>query len=196
MKFPQAIAAQLAGVQVRADLLVKFEFLSATRRVWNGHGDLAAGGEVWSGLGELCSIEGLGQATGISAPEVTFVLSGTEQDGVTGNFLKLAAGKPEEFYQRPVTVYLQFFNEIWQPLDNPWAMQKLLMTTLQLERDAGQDGAPVRGVRLSAETIFYRRSKPSYAYWSDRDQQLLYPGDRALERMALLIHHTVKWPDF
>ncbi|MGQ0445941.1 MAG: hypothetical protein ACT4O2_12655 [Beijerinckiaceae bacterium] len=111
--FSATIEAQLAGREVRGALLVRFDFASQSIWLWPGHGMLNAGGALWSGAGELGKIEGLESPLRGIAPVVTFTLS-----GVDPYLIAEAIGNPAEYRGQLVTVFLQFFDADWAPLDS------------------------------------------------------------------------------
>src|SRR5215207_9670826 len=116
--FPGAIAALLAGNPLRASPLVYFDFLDDPVGVWTGYGRLSAeDGKTYSGLGELGSISGLESAIGAQAPDVTFSLS-----GVDPSIIIPTLNASDQVKDRPVIVYMQFFDDAWQTVDPPYAI--------------------------------------------------------------------------
>jgi hypothetical protein len=185
--FDETKAAALAGSVVRASYLVYLDFATNARRLWLGHGLLSAGGYEWSGIGELASISGIESAIGGSAPQVTFGLS-----GVDPNLIGAALATSDEVKGRDAAIYLQFFDEAAQTLDNPYAVWLGVMDVMRVQAD----GPTTRRIELTAETLFTRRASPPWGYLSDRDQNRLFPGDRGLEEMAAMANKTVEWPVF
>lgn len=185
--FSAAIQAQLERKMVRVAQLVEFHFLDAVKRVWTGFGDTTIGGHVWQGTNELGSITGISQARDGSAEQATFSLS-----GVAADLLAKAVGDPEQYTQRPVKVFLQFFDDDWQPLDSPQAIWLGYMDTLQITR-TGDDG-PTRTITMTAENVFANRARPPYGSYSDSDQQARYSGDKGCERVAALVNAVREWP--
>lgn len=185
--FPAAIQAQLERKLVRAALLVEFHFLDGVKRVWRGFGDATINGHVWQGTNELGSITGLSQARDGSAEQATFSLS-----GVAADLLAKAVGDPDQYAQRPVKVFLQFFDDAWQPLDSPQAIWVGYMDTLSITR-TGDDGQ-TRTITMTAENVFANRARPPYGTYSNSDQQGRYPGDKGCERVADLVNAEIDWP--
>lgn len=185
--FPEATAAQLDGETVLFGILVRFDFTTAPRNLWLGSGRLLAGGEFWDGLGELGSISGLESAIGGTAPVATFSLS-----GVDAALVPAALDSAHEVKGREVVVYVQFFGADSQALDDPFSVY---VGTLDVMRIKAQ-GAGLRTIEVTAETLFARRAMPPWGYLTDRDQQRLFPGDLGLEFVALMISKTVTWPSF
>jgi len=185
--FPDTIAASLAGRVVRCSYLVHLDFATNPQRLWLGLGLLSAGGHEWSGIGELASISGLESAIGGTAPVVTFGLS-----GVDPSILGAALATSDEVKGRDATIFLQFFDEDAQTLDNPYAIWAGVMDVMR----ARSEGTETRTVELTAETLFTRRASPPWGYLSDRDQRRLFPGDRGLEEMASMANKNAEWPVF
>lgn len=181
-----AIRANTAGVKT----LVEMQFASATMRVHTGFGSLVAGAQTWSGVGDLVSISGLEQTTQGEAGQATFMVSGVSAD-------LLAAAKTEdgaEYRQRPITVYLQFFDVATDAaIGSPIAIWTGLMDNMRISRTNGDEG-PLRTITLTAETLFQDRARPPYGSYSDADQKARYAGDKGCERVAGLVDTVVKWP--
>lgn len=191
MDFEPAIQEQLAGRLVRCDALVEFRFVSETVRVWNGFGPLQTiDGRVWSGLAEMGRISGLAQAINGKAPAQSFTLS-----GVDSTFAAKARADSAEYENRPVLVYLQFFDEKWACLGAPVALSFRFMGQITASMSQGDNG-PVYAVTITAETPFTNRRRPSHAYNTDRDQQSRHPGDRGMERAAGIDNKQITFPDY
>lgn len=181
------LIAAAAGRTVRAALLVKFEFTSTTKRVWAGFGNLVADGQTWTGLGELGSVEGLEFRADQAAVPLVFKLS-----GVDSSFTSAAADAEDEVKGNPVTVYLQFFDEDWQTLDNPVAIAAGIMDTMVFDAT----GPTQRTITLTAEGLFGARGAAPFARYTDRDQQGRFSGDRGCEYVPQLVNMLYQWPEF
>lgn len=188
--FPDTISAALAGKSVRAAYLVEFQFVSGTIRVWNGNGRLSAGGFTWDGLRGMGQIDGLEQAINGSAPQATFTLS-----GVDPNVLSKEQGDPFDYINRPVLVYLQFFNEDWTLLDSPYAIGGWTMQVVQETYGWNETLKAWESlIGITAESWFAGRGRPPFGFYSDRDQQLRFAGDLGCQYMATMQNYTVRWP--
>jgi hypothetical protein len=183
--FPDTINAVLARRTVVLDLLVRFDFLSGAMRLWQGFGTLHTNdGNNWEGIGRLGQISDLESAIGGTAPQAKFILSGVDPTILAG-----ALDQETEIYGRDCDVYMQFFNEDFTPLDNPYVVWSGLMDTLRITQtvDTCQ-------VEMTAETLFARRSKPPLGMLSDREQQQFFPGDNSLTGIPALMSKTSIWP--
>jgi hypothetical protein len=185
--FSETAAAVLADRTVRLAPLVLTDFTSQAMRFWLGRGGLDAGGQSWSGLGELGSISGLEIPLGGTAPVTTLGLSGVKPELVAK-----ALDAASEVKGRPAVIYLQFFDSAWQVLDSPYAILSGQMDRMSVSAT----GPLTRTVEVSVEWLFTRRAIPPYGFLSDRDQRGLYAGDRGLEQMAAMQNKTAVWPAF
>lgn len=183
--FNSTIAALLAGQTVSAALLVKFDFLSGTMRLWQGFGDLVAGAQTWNGIGQLGSISGIESAIGDAAPKITFMLS-----GVDGGLVFEALSNSKEVKFRPVTIFLQFFDSSMQAMDSPYAIYLGIMDVMKIK----VDGPKTRIIELTSESIFTRRGIPPWGYLSSASQRGLYPGDAGLDMIQQMASVSTGWP--
>jgi hypothetical protein len=182
--FPDTIGAVLAGKVVRLDLLVRFDFASGPMRLWQGFGTLRTNdSNTWQGIGQLGQISDLESAIGGTAPQARFTLSGVDPT-ILANALDA-----QEIYGRDCDVYMQFFDDSFNCLDNPYVVWAGLMDTVRITQSVD-----TCQVELSAETIFARRAKPPLGMLSDREQQSFFPGDNSLAGIPALMSKTSIWP--
>lgn len=183
--FPSARALDLKGNLVRCDLLVMFDFASGAMRLWQGHGTLhTLDGFDWRGIGELGQIGDLESTLAGDAPQATFTLS-----GVNPAILAEAMNTSDEVYGRDVNVYIQFFDETFQPLDNPYVCWAGMMDVMHVKHNVD-----TCTIELTAESLFFRRALAPLGTLSDRDQQRFFPGDTGLQVMPTMVAKSVLWP--
>lgn len=187
--------ALLSASTVRLATLVDFEFDSITHRVWNGAGRLIAGGQEYVGLGlggGLAGIEGLIYSPTPESKQVTLSLSGVDE-----SLLALALAETDQTEGRLCIISFQLFDASWQPIGSPMEpffgiMQKPKVTRSPLDKDGG--GQQV--IQLPVENLFFGRSRPAAGRYTDRDQNLRYPGDRFFAYVGSLVSKVITWPDF
>jgi len=220
MALPVELANLVSQREAPCAFLVRFHFASGIVRVWAGFGQLQTlDGQVWSGLGELGSIDGLSTAFNGTAPAGRLTVSGIDPD-----LISVAVGETSDFIGRPVGIFLQAFGGGTLPFNtapplisgpavvgsvltastgtwtetsgtalngNPCAIAVRLMTALEVSRSAVN-----RTLSLTHETPYTGRNRPAGGFYSDRDQQKRYPGDRFCERTQMLIFQSRTWPDY
>ncbi len=186
--FPNTIEAKLSGREVSAALLTYAEFRETPRRWWNGFGTVRLGGHDWTGIGEWVAIDGLEQPIGTVAPKTTFTLS-----GVDATIVQMARQASDRVKDRRITVYVNFWDVTdMVPLDQPYAIWSGKMD--QMTYTAHGEG--LRSVQLTAESVWVNRRRPPYGFFTDRDQNARFPGDRGLEQVVDLVQKTIRWPVF
>lgn len=180
---PETVRALAAGEKVAVATLFQFNFLVKTMRFWDGLGYLTAGGHEWQGSGRLISASGLEQSIDLSAPQATFKLTGANEELVL-----LASLSEYQVAGRPCSVYAQFLTSSLVPLDQPIAVWGGIMDVMSFSL-----GVKDRVISLSAETLFTGRTRATYGFMTDTDQQSRWPGDVGFEFTAQLVNKTVTW---
>lgn len=190
--FTQTQAATLAGTTVRVGLLIQANFRSAITRVWNGVTTLDVNGAEWKPMGDYISVDGLGFSGEPVSRQVTITLNG--QDTA---LMAKAIADSDEADQQPLTVFMQLFDEDWQPVGLPIPVFYGLMQAPRVDRtSATQTDGPVQTISLAVENVFYNRSRPANGRYTDRDQQRRSPGDLIANFVASLTFKSLRWPDF
>lgn len=180
---PETVKELAGGHRVSAAFLFKFDFAGGTQRFWDGAGYLSADGHDWLGFGEMLSVSGLEQSRGMSAPQVTFTLSGVDE-----NLLAVAVNGAVEATGRPVSVYLQFLSSAGVALDDPIAVWVGTMDTPTFKA-----GVKNQQISLSAETLFVDRVRAPHGFQTSTDQRARWPDDTGFDFVASLVWKTVPW---
>jgi hypothetical protein len=201
--FHQVIEAQLDGATVRAAHMALFDFKTEPKRLWPGFGDLLLpSGLRFEGIGSLGTLSSISAGPGGAVEEITASLFGDE------TILARIEDDAEESVGRELTVYLQFFDirktdeagnwVEWAPLDEPLTMFVGRMGPLKVKREPPGDGSSAsRIVSVSAQNILVNRARPSFSFFSDRDQKARGDGtDNIFLRVSQYSEGTVRWPIF
>lgn len=190
-EFTGTVEALLAGRTVRAALLMVITWAdSSITRLWTGMGPITIGGQEYKGSGQLISVDGIGGGLGTQASNATFRMS-----GVDATIAAKAAEERDQAADCQIECFIQVFGDgalagEWQPVDSPIGLGLWQGDQLTFERS----DAMTRNVVLTAVNFFATRSLPLSSYYSDRDQQQRYPGDRGGEFMSSLINASVHFP--
>lgn len=189
---PEQVAA-LAGREVRAAWLAEMHFKSQTERIWAGNTVLDANGFEWKPTYGAVQLDGLGWSGDGASKQISLRLS-----GVDTNFLMLARAGTHEADQRPMAVFFQFFDEDWQTVGNPVPLGIWLMQPPQVSRTEidGIEGAE-QAVTLTAENLFYNRSKPPNGRYTSADQaKRVGWADKFFDFTPQLTNTVFRWPVF
>ncbi len=185
----------LSAGTVRVDIMAELQFRSETVRLWNGNYDLTSGGRTWRPLRGAAEISGVSVSGGTAAESVTMTLNGLpDQDP---DLLALALEETPDVVQQFVNLYLQFFDEDWQPQGAPLGFWWGFMQPPKVSRTPmeGTEGG-VQSIRLDAESAFMNRSRPPFGRFTDRDQQSRSPGDLFCQFAPSLQFKTFTYPDY
>lgn len=193
--FTPAEIARFVSGKVRASFLVEFDFLTEKMGVWNGYQRLVVNGTTFHPLFGAGTIDGLSFANSTISERVTFTIG-----GVKNNLLGLALAETGEVQDRLVRVYLQLFDDDWQVIAAAPVIFFGYMQPPEVKQDeVSQDGgaaSPTQTITISAENIYFNRSRAPGGRYSDRDQQILHPGDKIFEFMPGLVFTQFYYPDF
>lgn len=184
--FDAAVEAAVAGRSIAAVPLVLFDFQADPHYLWPGHGVLDAGGQTWTGLGDLGNIDGVNAALTDAAQAVTFTLS-----GVTPAIQALALAAESRVRGRAVIVYVQFFDvATMQALGGSLSIWSGVMDVMTFTAS----GASARTITLTAESDNADRRRPRFGLLTDADQQARYPGDTGLRFRPTMRFKTLRQP--
>lgn len=95
---PAALLSALSGDEIEVFYAVDLAFDSVNLRLWTGYGDKSINSQTYTGTGNLLTIDGLEEASDLSARGTTLTLSGLDSTIVT-------YALTEEYQGRLVTIY-------------------------------------------------------------------------------------------
>lgn len=187
--FSDTIATVLAGRTVTLARLAELDFADGVFRAWEGgFGPLVTSdGKTWLGAGELGSISAIPSATGGAAPQVTLKLS-----GISSTLIGEIANSEANVKGRDATIYYQYFDSDWTPLDAPYSVFVGLMDVMTMKQLSSAEW----NTELTLEGLFTKRGRPAWGFLSDRSQQGRYPGDLGLSQMSAMRLAQPWWPVF
>lgn len=186
MALPADVSAVVASRDPGIAFLIRFDFVSVTKRVWTGFGNLTTlDGNLWSGLGVIISIDGLSQLSSTAASAGKLTVSGVSPD-----LLAKAIGEEPEYLQRPVSIFLQGFKDR-ALVANPCALALRIMTGMEISRTGS-----TRSIAIVHESPYIGRNNGANGNYTDQDQQRRFPGDRSCERTAFLAFKREAWPAY
>lgn len=193
MSLSSTIQTLLEGRTVRCAHLVEFCFAGQARRLWNGNYKITAGGHDWFGIRKLGSIEGLDDDGALQSSELKFTVS-----GVDTRLLAMAVSENRAGYIGEIAkVWLCFFDEDWQVIQddgNPVARAAGIIDGVEVSRQPMEGGGTQRIITLTAQNIFYARNIPPASFFTNRDQDIRFPGDRGLSYVGDLVETNIPFP--
>ena len=95
---PAALLTALDGDEVEVFYAVDLAFDSGNMRLWTGYGDKTINSQTYTGTGDLLTIDGLEEASDLSARGTTLTLNGLDSSIIS-------YALTEEYQGRLVTIY-------------------------------------------------------------------------------------------
>lgn len=175
--------AALASNEVRPAIFLYGEFNSGPLRVWSGNGTINWGGNSWLGLGSLGDISPIEERTDLNARGIVLTLSGFDSSLLnkllTANEFKLG---------KPVIVYLGLFDTNLALIDTPFPLWSGRIDRPQIHVDG-----LTASIQIACEDRLIDINVPVERRWTDADQQLQHPGDKAFEFVNQIQNKVIYW---
>lgn len=180
--------ATVAGVAWLAQL----DFSVGTQYLTTAAQSITAGGNTYTGLGALVSIDALNESADSAAEKITLSLA-----VASAAMLSLGLGNVEGYRGRPVRLYLQLFDEQFAPVASPLQRWSGVMDRVQITRQpAGTalPGASGGSIDLQCSRSGMARARHYQGLRLTYQQQLArYPGDTGLRYARTLIEQPALW---
>lgn len=180
---PTLIARIQQGI-VRPVLFVFADFPSGAQRLWTGIGNITWSGHTWEGVGGAIGFETVSETMDTAAKGISAKLNGLDPDMVS----RLV----NDAYQgRDAIIYLAFWNDDETSLE---AMPEPLWQG-SLDTDEVEDDGKTASITIAAEHRLVDILRKREFRYTDRDQQLLYPGqgDTGLNKIEAIQDLQIPW---
>jgi hypothetical protein len=159
---------------VRQALLMKLEFLSETKWIWNDRGPLYVAGQTWEGVGAVVSVTGVESVPGTTAHPMTITMS-----GVDPKLIPLALDAAE-YKGRPFTLWQCLFDEAFQPVEPILFRGDGYMDLVLFGMPRGDE----RTLTLTVESIFADRGFATHSTYSAESLNHFFPDDLGMVHQA------------
>jgi len=181
--FPSNVLTALAANHVATVTFAKLEFSSGTLYLHNSIGTYTWGSQNWLGTGDLGNVSAIEEGSGVSPYKITLSLSGI--DSTISN-----AALTEDYYMRPVTLYLGALDANDDLLANPTEVWAGFMDQLNVSLGADNDA-----IELTAESELAKFDRASNKRYTDSNQQAAHSGDLFFEYLQDIDGIKVRWGD-
>jgi hypothetical protein len=182
--FPTNVASALAAQHVATVTFVKLEFSSGTLYLHNSIGTYTWGSQSWLGTGGLGNVSAIEEGSDVSPYKITLSLSGI--DSTISN-----AALTEDYYMRPVTLYLGALDANDDLLATPTQVWAGFMD--QMNVTLGADGGDA--IELIAESELAKFDRASNQRYTDNNQQAVHSADLIFEFLQDIEGIKVLWGD-
>ena len=170
---------------VRPVYFVKMVFdssdTSSPLLLWSGLGDLAFGGETYTGVGDLLSIGEITETSDISATGINVALSGLQRA-----FIAIAIGY--KYQGRPLTVFLGAFNDQGALIADPIIVFSGFMDTMTIS-----EGAETSSISINVENKLVAFERSRVRRYTAEDQKIDHPNDKGFEFVTSIVEKEIIW---
>ena len=162
------------GRIVAVDMIL-FEFPSGNYGFWRGEGILTYNTVPYIGGGSLIDIGDVEQGSDLSANSLTLKLRGVPNTDLTPD--TLATIESEQYHQKPVNLYVGFFNHETRVLMSVEVRYRGYVDQVFHKDEVNESGENTAVLEIRCESRFRDHQKSGYRIRSDLDQRLIYPTD-------------------
>lgn len=175
-----AVDAALAAENVALVAFVELDFASGFVRVTTAGYDMVWNSLTWKGLGDLASIEAIGESVDFFAHGVAMQLSGIPPAMVT-------TARTEHYQGRAARIWLAPLGANYNVLADPYLAWVGRMDVMNIQM--GQTAS----IGLTTETRFADWDRPRTRLYTDADQQAEFAGDTGMRYLEQLVEKTITW---
>jgi hypothetical protein len=166
---------------VRPAYFVRMVFDSSVLNIWSGIGDLAFGGNTYTGTGDLLSISEITETADIQATGIKVSLT-----GIKTSFIAIA--KDQDYQGRVLNVSLGAFDASGSLIADPVIVFSGFMDTMTIS-ESGQYSTIT--VSVENKLISFERSK--VRRYTAEDQKIDHPTDKGFEFVTSIVQKQIIW---
>lgn len=165
---------------VSCALFVDMAWPDGNVRLHNGVGTITFGGNSYTGVGDLGTVEAVEETIDLQSRDINLILSGINDDVITDVL-------EDAYWGKDVDIYLGFFNRNGELLADPDNIFSGFMDKVDLVSGAEEI------VKLTCTSRAEILSRRNGARFTDEEQQANYTGDVFFEYLAQMQEKTVIW---
>jgi len=178
-----AIASTARGVA----WLIELQFTSGTLRYTTAPVDISALTYTWIG-GKAVDVGNLSESEDTSAESLVFGFV------VDASVLSLALGNVESYRGKPAGLWLQLFDDKFQPAGAPIKRWAGYMNKVNVKRESNPDGPSTGRIELECTRAGMARSRNVEGLRLSHAQQLAkFAGDNGLQYVQTLVEQPTLW---
>ena len=149
--------------------------------LWNGVGDLAFGGNTYTGVGDLLAISQITETADIQATGINVSLT-----GVKSSFIVIA--KDHDYQGRALTVSLGAFDASGSLIADPVIVFSGFMDTMTISENGAYSTI---SISVENKLIAFERSK--VRRYTAEDQKIDHPTDKGFEFVTAIVQKQIMW---
>ena len=173
--------AAIKSSNILPAIFVTATFKTGPIYVWTGYGSITWNSHTWLGVGKLGSVSSIEEASSISPKNVTLTMNGFDSTLLTDVLSEFQVNAP-------VTIYLGMFDSsnalIADPV-NAWAGR--------MDQPVIDVSGTTAIISISCENRLLAMNTPAVRRYTNDDQRLDYPDDKAFSFVNGLAEVQINW---
>lgn len=149
--------------------------------LWSGVGDLAYGGNTYTGVGDLLSISSVAESSDISATGINVAIT-----GIKSSFIVIA--KDHEYQGRPLSVSLGAFDANGALIADPLIVFSGFMDTMTIA-----ESGSTSTITISVENKLIAFERSRVRRYTAEDQKIDHPTDKGFEFVTSIVEKEIIW---
>jgi hypothetical protein len=149
--------------------------------LWSGVGDLAYGGNTYTGVGDLLSISSVAESSDISATGINVAIT-----GIKSSFIVIA--KDHEYQGRPLSVSLGAFDVNGALIADPLIVFSGFMDTMKIA-----ESGSTSTITISVENKLIAFERSRVRRYTAEDQKIDHPTDKGFEFVTAIVEKEIIW---
>ena len=149
--------------------------------LWSGVGDLAYGGNTYTGVGDLLSISSVAESSDISATGINVAIT-----GIKSSFIVIA--KDHEYQGRPLGVSLGAFDANGALIADPLIVFSGFMDTMTIA-----ESGSTSTITISVENKLIAFERSRVRRYTAEDQKIDHPTDKGFEFVTAIVEKEIIW---
>ena len=149
--------------------------------LWSGVGDLAYGGNTYTGVGDLLSISAVAESSDMSATGINVAIT-----GIKSSFIVIA--KDHEYQGRPLSVSLGAFDVNGALIADPLIVFSGFMDTMTIA-----ESGSTSTITISVENKLIAFERSRVRRYTAEDQKIDHPTDKGFEFVTAIVEKEIIW---
>lgn len=174
------IVSEITGATVYPVFLAQFEFDSGVLNLWTGYRNLAIGGDIFVGAGELGSVTPTVETESLKAYGLSFSLS-----GIDTSIIATALSAP--YQDRICTLWLGFMDTVGDYIDRVQIF-KGRMDTMNIKEEG-----ELATISITAENVLIGLERSNERRYTSEDQKLSFSTDTGFDQVPALQLKEIAW---
>lgn len=177
---PAFLAAIKSGV-IRPALFVEMFFRSGPVHAWTGIGPQVWNGHTWLGVGSFGSVSTIEEGSTVTAQGVTLMLTGIDPALLSSTLTEFQVGLP-------VTIWLALYDDNGELIPDP-----TISFAGRMDQPTIDVGATTATISIACENRLADMNVSVERRYTNEDQRIDYPNDRAFEYVNSIQDVTINW---